>query len=134
MSVKYWKSIVCFFLGAPLLVFGGWRLVDPVSFFAFNELHLASDPGLLSEARATGGVVVGFAAAIVSGAFVEKLRPISLAVAAVLFFSFAAGRVFGLIADGFPTGQVMQGLVSECIMGSIALAAFIKSRPAEAVA
>ena len=131
--MKALKTLGIILLGLPLLVLGSWRLFDPISFFAFNGLQLAADPGLLSEARATGGVVVGFALVIVSGAFLEHRRSTSLLVATVLFFSFAVGRLIGLGADGSPGDQVMQGLISELIFGSVALAALIRTRSARAL-
>ena len=64
-----------------------------------------AEPGLLSEARGAGALVVGLGAVIVSGAFIHRLRPASLLVAAVLFFSYAAGRVLGLLVDGTPSSR-----------------------------
>ena len=109
------KTLGIILLGLPLLILGAWRLFDPIAFFAFNGLQLSTDPGLLSEARATGGVVVGFAIVIVSGAFSENRRSTSLLVATVLFFSFALGRLIGLGADGSPGELVMQETQSRIV-------------------
>jgi len=42
-------------LGLPLIIFGLWRVLDPISFFNFSGLLLSADAGLLSEARGAGG-------------------------------------------------------------------------------
>ena len=128
LTLNYLKSLAFIFLGLPLLVFGSWRLFEPMSFFAFNGLQLPTDPGSLSEARATGGVVVGVALLIITGTFVKPFRTTSLIIAATLFLSFAAARIVGLVADGFPGPQVVQGLVSEVLFGTAALVAFFKAR------
>ena len=60
-----------------------------------------------------------------TGSFGGRLK------SSLMFFSFAAGRVFGLVADGFPGDQVMQGLISEIVMGSGALILLIKTRAGE---
>jgi hypothetical protein len=96
-------------------------MFDPVAFHLFSGLTLPADTGLLSEARGAGAVVVGFGLVILAGAIVSRLREVSLLVAAVLFYAYAAGRLTGLALDGMPPGKVMQGLVSEIVMGTIAV-------------
>ena len=46
-------------LGINLTLLGSWRLLNPIAFFENRGLILDNDAGLLNEARATGGVVVG---------------------------------------------------------------------------
>ena len=55
-------KVILILLGLVLTILGSWRLIDPVAFFENSGLLLSNDVGLLNEARATGGVVVGFAA------------------------------------------------------------------------
>jgi len=115
-------------LGALLIILGLWRLINPIAFFEFSGLVLSADAGLLSEARATGGAVVGLGLLIVLGAFKEKLTYTSTITAIVVFFGFGIARVIGVIIDGNPGSMVIQGLVSEFVAGLIALFAFIKYR------
>jgi len=105
---------------------GGWVLdADIQGFFAFNGLSLPTDPGSRSEARGAGGLVVGLALSILAGVFAKGLRRTSLSIAALLFFSYAGARALGVVLDGPPPAMVVQGLVSEVVMGSIAVAGLL---------
>jgi len=53
---------------------------------------LSTDVGLLNDARATGGVVVGFGVLILLGALLQKLSYTSTIVSIVIFLAFAAAR------------------------------------------
>ena len=119
-------KVILFFLGFMLTVLGSWRLMDPVSFFANSGLILSNDSGILNEARATGGVVVGFGLLILSGVFIPKLTYTSNLVAIILFISFAIARVIGFMLDGEPLDGMIQGMVFELVFGFLALFAFFK--------
>ena len=118
-------------IGTLLTVLGGWRLLAPVSFFAMHDLQLDAVPGHLSEARAMGGVVVGFAILILLGGLFDRMRRTSLLVAVVLFFAFAFGRLVGVAFDGNPGPMIVQGIVSELVLGSLALLALLRFRNRE---
>ena len=98
---KFLKGILIL-LGLLLTVLGSWRLIDPISFFENSGLILIKDAGLLNEARATGGVVVGFGLLILLGAFNQKLSFTSTIAAIVVFLGFAMARVLGFALDGNP--------------------------------
>ena len=115
-------------LGTLLTVLGGWRLTDPVGFMANSGIVLAPDVGMLNEARAAGGAVVGFGLLIVAGVFVDKLRFTSTVVSIVLFVSYACARLYGISVDGHPGAMVVQGVVFEIVFGAVAAAAFLKYR------
>jgi len=106
-------------LGLPLLVFGGWRVVDIVGFFGFNGIELGYNVSMLNETRAAGGMVVGSALVILSGAFFPRMAFTSTVFAVVLFLSFGIARLYGIAVDGLPGEMILQGLFSEFVMGSI---------------
>jgi hypothetical protein len=108
-----------FIAGLMLTVLGGWRLFDPITFFANNGLELTLDPGLLSEARGTGGVVVGLGLLVLRGAFSAEAVRTSVFAALVVFFGFASARLVGLVLDGNPGDAVLTGIASEVIMGTL---------------
>ena len=60
-------------LGLLLIILGSWRLFDPIGFFENSGLILSNEAGLLSEARGTGGVLVGFGLVILLGALYQRL-------------------------------------------------------------
>jgi len=115
-------------LGIPLTVFGLWRVLDPISFFEFSGLLLSADAGLLSEARGTGGAIAGFGILILLGAFKKKLTYTATITAIIVFLGFGIARVIGIIVDGYPGDMLLQGIIGEFVMGSIALFALTKYR------
>ncbi len=118
-------------IGVLLTFMGFWRLIDPISFFEYSGLTLSEDPGLLNEARGTGGAIIGFGLLILLGAFKKKLAYTSTIVAIVLFFGFGIARVISVVLDGNPGEALYKGIIGEFVMGSIALFAFIKYREKE---
>jgi len=115
-------------LGVLLIFMGFWRLIDPIAFYEYSGLILSEDAGLLNEARGTGGAIIGFGLLIMLGAFKKKLAYTSTIVAIVLFFGFGIARVISVVLDGNPGEALYKGIISEFVMGSIALFALIKYR------
>ena len=114
-------------LGLLLIGIGLWRLFDPIGFFQNSGITLDNQAGLLSEARATGGAVVGFGLLILLGAFIQKLSYTSTIVAIVLFLGFGVARLIGFAMDGNPGDGVIQGII-EFVFGLIAVFALFKYR------
>jgi len=115
-------------LGLNLTVLGSWRLIDPIAFFEFSGMILSNDVGLLNEARATGGAVVGFGLLILLGAFNQKLSYTSTIAAIVLYLGFGVARVIGFVLDGNPGEMIVQGIIGEFVFGLVAVFAFYKYR------
>jgi hypothetical protein len=113
-------------LALPLLIFGGWRLLHPVGFYAFSGLELPHDAGLLSEVRGAGGIIAVSGLIVVLGAFRHTWARTSVVLAAVVFSSLGLGRLLGIALDGSPGGGVIQGMVIELVFGGLALFAFFK--------
>ena len=115
-------------LGLLLAVIGSWRLFDPIAFFENSGLILSNEAGLLSEARATGGVVVGFGLVVLLGAFSQRLSYTSTIAAIVVFLGFGIARVIGFALDGNPGEGVIQGIIIEFVSGLLAVFALFKYR------
>jgi len=115
-------------LGLPLIIFGLWRLLDPISFFNFSGLLLSTDAGLLSEARGAGGAILGFGILIFFGAFKKNLSYTSTIAAMILYLGFGIARIISLVVDGNPGSMIFQGIIGEFVFGLLALFALIKYR------
>ena len=89
---------------------------------------LSYDVGLLSEARATGGVLVGFGLVIILGAFNLRLSYTSTIVSIVIFLGFGIARLIGFGLDGNPGEDVIQGIIFEFVLRLLAVFAFFKYR------
>ena len=127
INSKVLKGILIL-LGLNLTLLGSWRLIDPITFFENSGLILNNDVGLLNEARATGGVVVGFGVLILLGAFIQKLSYTSTIVSIVIFFAFGIARLIGFAIDGNPGEPLIQGMVFEFVFGLLGVFAFFKYR------
>lgn len=115
-------------LGLLLTVLGSWRLFDPITFFENSGIFLSNDIGLLSEARATGGILVGFGLVIILGAFNLKLSYTSTIAAIVIFLGFGIARLISFGLDGNPGEGIIQGIIFEFVLGLLSVFAFFKYR------
>ena len=115
-------------LGLVLTIIGLWRLFDPIAFFENSGLVLSNEAGQLSEARATGGAVVGFGIVIILGAFNQRLSYTSIIAAIVVFLGFGIARLIGFGLDGNPGMGVIQGIIIELVLGLLSVFALFKYR------
>jgi len=115
-------------IGVQLTIMGLWRFINPIAFFEFSGLILSENAGLLNEARALGGAIIGFGLLILLGAFKKKLTFTSTLVAVVLFFGFGIARLISFAIDGNPGEALFKGIIGEFVMGLLALFALIKYR------
>ena len=105
-------------LGLLLFVLGGWRLTDPVSYFALHEIELGNDANMLNEARAAGGMVAASALVIMLGAFLPAMAFTSSVFSVIVFLSFGFARLYAIAADGVPSEMILQGVFFEFLFAS----------------
>ena len=113
-------------LALALVVFGGWRLVDPIGFYTFSGLELPDVAGVLSEVRGAGGIMLISGIVVSLGAVRRAWSPTAVVLAAVVFVSLGLGRLLGIVLDGSPGAEVIQGMAIELVLGGLALFAFFK--------
>lgn len=113
-------------LTLTLVLFGGWRLVDPIGFYTFSGLELPDDAGLLSEVRAAGGIIMASGLVVGLGASRHAWSRISVVLAAMAFLSLGLARLLGIALDGSPGPEVIQGMAIELVLGGLALFAFVR--------
>ncbi|MDZ7801891.1 MAG: DUF4345 domain-containing protein [Trueperaceae bacterium] len=120
-----WRfKVILIVLALTLVIFGGWRLLDPIGFYAFSGLELSNDAGPLSEVRGAGGIIMVSGLVVALGAFRHAWSRTSIVLAAVVFLSLGLARVLGLVLDGFPGAGAIQGMIIELALGGLALFAF----------
>lgn len=120
--------IILIVLALTLVIFGGWRLLDPVGFYSFSGLDLADEAGFLSEVRGAGAIILISGLLVGLGIFRQSWAQTSIVLAAVVFLSLGLGRLLGVVLDGSPGADIIQGMVIELILGALALVAFFKFR------
>ena len=121
-------KVILIILALILLVFGGWRLVDPIGFLTFSGLELSYEAGFLSELRGAGGIIMVSGLVVGLGAFLQAWSRTSVLLAVMVFLPLGLGRLVGLILDGSPGAGVIQGMAIELVFGVLALFAFFKYR------
>ena len=106
--------------GALGAVIGLAILIVPHAFFATNDIVLGTDPNLMSEIRAPGGVLIAAGIIMMSGAALSSLIQLGLLTGAVVFSMYGISRLISLVLDGVPSAALVSALVIELIIGAIA--------------
>lgn len=111
--------------GLLLLVIGAAVLFNPLAFAASNGVEMPNLPSALSEYRAPGGVLLLSAVLILVSAARAHLIRAGLALAALVYGSYGAARLVGLLLDGMPSAALTQAMIIELLIGSMCFAAFL---------
>jgi hypothetical protein len=120
--------VVLLVSGGALTVLGSWRVVDPVSFLAMNELAVdGTDISLINELRGMGSMPFGFGLIILSGLFFPKtMRKTSLICSNVVFWTFLSARILSSAWDGLPNPKIVEGMGFEFLLGCLNVIALWK--------
>ena len=117
-------NIIVLSLSGLLLSFAGtMRLFKPIKSFclkAYSDnsgLKLEGEVDVFSEMRGAGALTLFSGIVILLGTIIPGLRLASFVVAALFFSGFAAGRLLSLGLDGKPNKDLVQGTISEVVLG-----------------
>ncbi|MEM7298247.1 MAG: DUF4345 domain-containing protein [Bacteroidota bacterium] len=106
--------------GLLLIMVGLMRLTNPIKTFANSSgIQLEKDVNLLNEIRGISSLMMCGGIITLLGIFIPNLTTSSFMVATLIFIGFAIGRVLSMNLDGKPNSKLIQGLVSELVLGSI---------------
>ena len=111
------SRVVLALAGVMAVFIGGALLVSPHAFFAMNHIELGDDPNLLSEIRAPGGLLLTAGAIMIAGVAMRRLTPIGLVTAAVVYCSYGASRLLGILLDGAPSSSLIGAMMIELVVG-----------------
>ncbi|MEL7541792.1 MAG: DUF4345 domain-containing protein [Pseudomonadota bacterium] len=111
--------------GAVAAAIGAAILFAPHSFFAANHIMLGTDPNLMSEIRAPGGLLLVAGVFVIAGAFISRLTRVSLMVAAIGFGAYGASRLVSVALDGVPSSALLSAMVVELVLALLALVLII---------
>ena len=95
-------------------------LFVPHAFFATNHITLGTDPNLMSEIRAPGGLLLASGVIMLCGAIMRSLMRAALLTGAVVFSMYGVSRLVSLAFDGMPSSSIFGALVIELVVGGIA--------------
>lgn len=107
-------GLIGFAIGAALLFV-------PVEFQASAGVVLGDDVNLLSDTRAAGGTLFAAGVVIALGAIMSRMVHTSLVLTALIYLSYGASRVLGLVLDGMPQSSLVAAMVVEIMIGTLGL-------------
>ena len=121
-------NYVVLLLSGMLLTFAGaMRVYKPAGSFCLQtylknpDLKLQDDVDMLSEMRGAGALTLLTGLIILAGLASPQLRPTSFAVGALVFLGFGLGRTVSLVLDGKPNRDLINGMISELVLGALNL-------------
>ena len=125
MEILY--IIVLSLSGLMLSVVGAIRLSKPIKSYCLNTyssnpgIKLEGEADVFSEMRGGGSLTLFGGFVILLGIFIPGFKITSFVVAALIFLSFAVGRLIGMVIDGKPNKDLFQGTIAEILLGGINL-------------
>ena len=113
-------KIVVLSLSSLLLIFvGAMRLSHPIKIYLKNSgIKLENEVNVLSEARGMSSVMLFGGIIILLGTIVPELTITSFVVATLILLGFAFGRSLSIALDGKPNKLLIQGLITEIVLGA----------------
>ena len=105
--------------GLLLLTVGALRISNPIKNYSKNSgIRLENEVNLLNEVRGVSSVMLFGGIIILLGTIIPKLTIVSFVVATLILLGFALGRLLSIGLDGKPNKLIVQGLVSELVLGA----------------
>ena len=95
------------------------RLSNPIKTYLKNSgIKLANDVDLLNEMRGVSALMLTGGLLILLGIFIPQFTFTSFVVASLILLGFAIGRLLSIGLDGKPNRLIVQGLISELVLGA----------------
>ena len=113
-------NIVTLSISGLLLLYGGTsRISNPIKIYLKNSgIKLENEVNVLNEARGVSSVMLFSGIIMLLGTIVPELTITSFVVAILILLGFAFGRSLSIALDGKPNKLLIQGLISEIILGA----------------
>ena len=125
--MEIFKIIILSLSGLLLLSVGIMRLTNPIKTYLKNSgIKLEKEVNLINEMRGVSSLMLCGGIIILLGTVIPQLTFTSFVVALLILFGFAIGRLLSIRLDGKPNKLIIQGLVSELILGSLNLFCLLK--------
>jgi len=114
--------------GLLLLTVGTLRISNPIKNYSKNSgIKLENEVNLLNEVRGVSSVMLFGGIIILLGTIVPKLTITSFIVAILILLGFAIGRLLSIGLDGKPNKLIVQGLISELVLGAANIFCLVNS-------
>ena len=98
---------------------GVFRLINPIKIYWKNSgIKIENEVNMLSEVRGMSTLMSLGGIVILLGTIIPELTLTSFVVAILLFGGYALGRLLSFGIDGKPNKLIIQGLVTEVVLGA----------------
>ena len=113
-------KIITLSLSALLLFFvGTMRLSKPIKTYLKNlGIKLEKEVKLLNEMRGVNAVMMFSGVIILLGTIIPQFTFTSFVIATLILLGFAIGRIVSIRLDVKPNKLIVQGLISDLILGA----------------
>lgn len=128
MNVSKKMKVVLFLSGAIASTIGGLILTAPEIFYATYGISVGSDPSILNETRASGGLLFAMGVLVIAGAFVPALTLTSGLVAVLVYLSYGLSRFLGFALDGWSNAGLVDAAIVEIAIGLVVCAVIVCER------
>jgi len=117
--MEIFKIVTLSISGLLLLTVGTLRISNPIKNYLKNSgIKLEKEVNLLNEVRGVSSVMLFGGIIILLGIIIPKLTITSFVVATLILIGFAIGRLLSIGLDGKPNKLIVQGLISELVLGT----------------
>ena len=117
--MEIFKIVTLSISGLLLLTVGTLRISNPIKNYLKNSgIKLEKEVNLLNEVRGVSSVMMCGGIIILLGTIIPKLTITSFVVATLILIGFAIGRLLSIGLDGKPNKLIVQGLISELVLGA----------------
>ena len=116
--MEIFKIVILSLSGLLLAGVGAMRVLNPIkTYLNGSGIKLENEVNLLNEMRGVGAVMLLTGVVSLLGTFMPALTLTSHAFALLVFLGFAIGRMLSVGLDGKPNKLIIQGLVTELVLG-----------------
>ena len=125
--MEIFKIVVLSLSGLLLVYAGSMRLFRPIKSFCLKTymenpgLTLEGEVDIFNEMRGAGSSLALSGIIILLGTIMPNFRLASFVIAITVFLGFTIGRLLSSSLDGKPNENLVQGLYSEIILGTLNL-------------
>lgn len=126
--MEIFKIITLTLSGLLLFSVGTMRLINPIKTYLNNSgVKLDREVNLLNEMRGVSSVMMCGGIIILLGTIFSDLTFTSFVVAILILLGFAIGRLLSIQIDGKPNKLIIQGLISEIVLGALNVFCLVSS-------
>ena len=109
--------------GLILGLVGTGILFLPHGFYESNGTILGGEPSLLSEVRASGGLLLVCGIVVLCATFRSSMRRQALTLSALVFLAYGLARLVSMVMDGIPSTGLIVSTGIELLVGALCVVA-----------